>query len=309
MPIQPIALKLENLPVRPNWVRVRAPGGGNYDRLVDLVDGLKLHTVCQSARCPNMGECWDKGAATFMILGNICTRACGFCAVKTGRPTEYDTEEPLRVAQAIQALGLRHATITSVNRDELADGGAFIFAQTIAETRRLNPETTIEVLTPDFKGEIAPLKTVLDERPHIFNHNMETVARLHARVRPQAKYTRSLEVLRNAKVLYPLQITKTGIMLGLGETTEEVVDLMGDVVDADVDIFTLGQYLRPSFDHLPVERYYTPDEFRQLKEEGERMGIRHVESGPLVRSSYHAQEQFDEMRATGAVASAPGGGV
>ena len=288
-----------NVPKRPDWVKARAPVGPNYQRLVGLVDDLKLHTVCQSARCPNMGECWEKGTATFMILGDICTRACGFCAVKTGRPTELDWQEPLRVAQAIQTLNLRHATITSVNRDELKDGGAAIFASTIEEVRRLNPHTTIEVLTPDFQGDWSALKLVLDQKPHIYNHNLETVERLHKRVRPQAKYARSLEVLRKAKELWPQAITKTGIMLGLGETEDEVIDLMGDVADCDTDIFTIGQYLRPSFQHLPVERYYHPDEFARLKDEGERMGIRHVEAGPLVRSSYHAREQFDELHFVG----------
>ena len=294
MSAEPITLEL-SVPKRPDWVRVRAPGGKNHDRLLGLVTDLNLHTVCQSARCPNMGECWEKGTATFMILGDVCTRACGFCAVKTGRPTELDLQEPYRVAEAIHALGLRHCTITSVNRDELKDGGALIFAQTIAEVRKLCPETTIEVLTPDFQGKWDALKLVIDQKPHIYNHNLETIERLHKRVRPQAKYGRSLEVLRKAKELNPGQITKTGVMLGLGETVEEVIDLMGDVADCDVDIFTIGQYLRPSFKHLPVERYVAPEEFVMLKEAGERMGLRHVESGPLVRSSYHAREQFDEL--------------
>jgi lipoic acid synthetase len=243
-----------------------------------------------------MGECWEKGTATFMILGDICTRACGFCAVKTGRPTELDWAEPERVAKAVQSLRLRHATITSVNRDELKDGGAAIFAKTIEAVRELNPETTIEVLTPDFQGNWDALKLVLDQKPDIYNHNLETVERLHKRVRPQAKYHRSLEVLRMAKEIWPDAITKTGIMLGLGETYEEVIDLMGDVADTGAEIFTIGQYLRPSFKHLPVERYWKPEEFVRLRDEGERMGIPHVESGALVRSSYHAREQYDELR-------------
>jgi lipoic acid synthetase len=284
-----------NVIKRPDWVRATAPGGPNYTHLLNLVDDLKLHTVCQSARCPNMGECWEKGTATFMILGDVCTRACGFCAVKTGRPTELDWAEPQRVAQAIHTLNLRHATITSVNRDELKDGGAAIFAKTIEEVRKLNPDCSIEVLTPDFQGKWDALKLVMDQKPSIYNHNLETIQRLHKRVRPQAKYERSLEVLRKAKELWPQAITKTGVMLGLGETAEEVIDLMGDVVECDVDIFTIGQYLRPSLQHLPVERYYHPDEFAELKREGERMGIPHVESGPLVRSSYHAREQFDDL--------------
>jgi lipoic acid synthetase len=284
-----------NVIKRPDWVRATAPGGPNYTHLLNLVDDLKLHTVCQSARCPNMGECWEKGTATFMILGDVCTRACGFCAVKTGRPTELDWAEPQRVAQAIRTLNLRHATITSVNRDELKDGGAAIFAKTIEEVRKLNPDCSIEVLTPDFQGKWDALKLIMDQKPSIYNHNLETIQRLHKRVRPQAKYERSLEVLRKAKELWPQAITKTGVMLGLGETAEEVIDLMGDVVECDVDIFTIGQYLRPSLQHLPVERYYHPDEFAELKREGERMGIPHVESGPLVRSSYHAREQFEDL--------------
>jgi lipoic acid synthetase len=291
---EPISLEL-NVPKRPEWVKVRAPMGKNYDRLLGLVTDLSLHTVCQSARCPNMGECWEKGTATFMILGDVCTRSCGFCAVKTGRPTELDLQEPERVAEAIHTLNLRHCTITSVNRDELKDGGAEIFARTIAAVRERCPRTTIEVLTPDFKGDWDALKLVIDERPHIYNHNVETVERLHKRVRPQAKYERSLEVLRKAKEMNPGGLTKTGVMLGLGETPEEVIALMGDVAACGVDIFTIGQYLRPSFKHLPVERYYHPDEFAALKAEGERRGLRHVESGPLVRSSYHAREQFDEL--------------
>ena len=289
-------MQIELTPKRPDWVRVKAPGGPNHRRLLDLVEDLNLHTVCQSARCPNMGECWEKGTATFMILGDICTRACGFCAVKTGRPTSLDLEEPARVAKAIQTLGLRHATITSVNRDELDDGGAMIFARTIEEIRKLCPDTTIEVLTPNFEGDRAALKVVMDQRPSIFNHNLETVPRLYKKVRPQAKYRRSLEVLRNAKELMPDAVTKTGIMLGVGETVDEVIDLMGDVLDQGVDIFTIGQYLRPSMKHLPVEKYYPLEEFDRLKNEGERMGLPHVESGPLVRSSYHAREQHDSLR-------------
>jgi lipoyl synthase len=294
MSSQTISLEL-NVPKRPDWVKARAPGGPNYTHLLNLVESLDLHTVCQSARCPNMGECWEKGTATFMILGDVCTRACGFCAVKTGRPLNLDLDEPRRVAEAVQTLRLRHAVITSVNRDELPDGGAMIFARTIQEIRKLCPGTTIEVLTPDFEGDRDALKLVMDERPDLYNHNLETVPRIYKHVRPQAKYKRSLEVLRNAKELMPGAVTKTGIMLGVGETWDEIIDVMGDVIDHNVDIFTIGQYLRPSFKHIPVEKYYHPDEFARLKEEGERMGLPHVESGPLVRSSYHAREQLEDL--------------
>lgn len=276
---------------KPEWLKVRAPGGGNYVRLVGLMRELKLHTVCEEARCPNIGECWNHGTATFMILGDVCTRSCGFCAVKTGRPPFLDTEEPERVARAIAHLRLRHAVITSVNRDELPDGGATIFARTIAETRRLSPGTTIEVLIPDFKGDWDALGRVMAEKPDILNHNLETVPRLYRAVRPQAKYPRSLELLRKAKEMVPGAVTKSGIMVGLGEEMDEVVELMADLVEVRCDILTIGQYLRPTMQHLPVERFVKPEEFRWLKEVGESMGLRHVESGPLVRSSYHAADQ------------------
>jgi lipoyl synthase len=274
---------------RPAWLKVKVPLGENYARLKGLVDGQRLHTVCEEARCPNMGECWNSGTATFMILGDTCTRSCGFCAVKTGRPTVLDTDEPYRVADAIRQMGVRHAVITSVNRDELPDGGASIFAETIRQARRSNPGVKIEVLIPDFRGVEWALRLVIDEKPDILNHNMETVPRLYPVVRPQAKYPRSLEVLRRGHERG--MVTKTGMMLGLGEEFDEVVGVMRDLRENRCDILTLGQYLQPSRDHLPVIRYVEPAEFARFKEEGLRLGFRHVESGPLVRSSYHAEGQ------------------
>jgi lipoic acid synthetase len=274
---------------RPEWLKVRVPSGENFARLKGLIDGKRLNTVCEEARCPNMGECWHNGTATFMILGEVCTRSCGFCAVKTGKPPELDADEPMRVAEAVKAMGLRHAVITSVNRDELYDGGAQIFAETIRRTRELSPGATIEVLIPDFKGDEFALDTVLDAFPDILNHNMETVPRLYDLARPQARYERSLELLGRAKRRG--FTTKTGMMLGLGERPEEVTAVMKDLRAVDCDILTLGQYLRPTKDHLPVDRYVTPGEFAAFKKSGKEMGFRHVESGPLVRSSYHAEEQ------------------
>jgi len=279
------------VPRRPPWLKVRAPGGPNYLDLRGLVERQRLHTVCESARCPNIGECWERRTATFMILGDICTRACGFCAIKTGRPQELDREEPGRVAEAVASLGLRHAVITSVNRDELPDGGAAIFAETIRRIRALCPGTTIEVLIPDFRGVWWALAQVLEARPEILNHNMESIARLYHVVRPQAKYARSLELLRRAKEMAPDVLTKSGMMLGVGEEPEEIVAAMRDLRAAECDILTLGQYLRPSLDHIPVRRYVSPEEFQELKQIGLEMGFRHVEAGPLVRSSYHADEQ------------------
>ena len=278
-------------PERPPWLKVRFPAGGNYERLRDLMREQELHTVCEEARCPNIGDCWSRGTATFMILGDTCTRSCGFCAVKTGRPGTIDTGEPRRVALAVQRMGLRHAVITSVNRDELADGGASIFAETIRWTRRVSPETTIEVLIPDFKGDRAALATVLEAQPEILNHNTETVPRLYRVVRPQARYEQSLEVLAAARELDPGTLTKSGLMVGLGETKDELLAVFQDLADSNVDILTVGQYLRPTPAHLPVERYWTPEEFAELKEAALALGFRHVESGPLVRSSYHAEEQ------------------
>jgi len=273
----------------PAWLRIKAPGGQNYEELKGLVRHHHLHTVCQSARCPNIGECWEQRTATFMLLGNVCTRSCGFCAVLTGRPTTVDLMEPYNVAQAVGRLGLKYAVITSVNRDDLKDGGAFIFAKTIRQVRLFNPDCQVEVLIPDFKGNWDALQLVLNERPDVLNHNMETVSRLYRRVRPQAKYDRSLELLRRSKESG--LITKSGLMVGVGETENELIETMRDLVSVGCDILTIGQYLRPSLNHLPVERYYHPDEFKELKQIGEALGFKHVESGPLVRSSYHAREQ------------------
>lgn len=274
---------------RPGWLKVRIPSGENFARLKGLIDRHDLHTVCEEARCPNMAECWNAGTATFMILGDICTRSCGFCAVKTGKPLVLDTDEPYRVAEAIRLMGVRHAVITSVNRDELPDGGAAIFAETIRQARKMNPGLRIEVLIPDFRGVAWALQLVIDEHPDILNHNTETVPRLYTRVRPQAKYPRSLEVILRAHDAG--MVTKSGLMLGLGEETEEVHEVMHDLRSHHCDILTLGQYLQPTREHLPVERYVSPDEFRLYKEKGLAMGFRHVESGPLVRSSYHAEGQ------------------
>ena len=280
---------------RPEWLRVRVPSGRNYEELRQLMRSKSLHTVCEEARCPNMGECWAHRTATFMILGSVCTRSCGFCAVATGRPMALDWEEPKRVAEAVQQMGLKHVVVTSVNRDEMKDGGATLFAATIRWIRRLNPGCAVEVLTPDFKGSRDALRIVMDAHPDVFNHNVETVPRLYRRVRPQAVYERSLDVLTWAKEMRPETPTKTGFMLGLGETHDEVMALLRDLRDREIDIVTIGQYLRPTPDHLPIERYATPDEFRMYAREGEAMGIRHVESGPLVRSSYHA---WDQLQAT-----------
>ncbi|HTY09776.1 MAG TPA: lipoyl synthase [Bacteroidota bacterium] len=276
-------------PRKPEWLKARVPGGENYSRLKSLIDGNRLHTVCEEARCPNMGECWNSGTATFMILGDTCTRSCGFCAVKTGRAEFLDKDEPRRVGEAVEVMNLRHAVITSVNRDELFDGGAQIFADTIREIRSRVPACRIEVLIPDFMGNETALNIVLDAQPDILNHNTETVPRLYKTVRPQAHYNRSLELLFRAKQKGFL--TKSGLMLGLGETMEEVVETMSDLRGVECDILTLGQYLQPTAAHLPVERYVHPEEFTRLKKQGLEMGFRYIESGPLVRSSYHAADQ------------------
>ncbi len=275
---------------RPEWLKVRVPLGERFSRLKGLVEGQHLHTVCEEARCPNVGECWNAGTATFMILGDICTRSCGFCAVKTGRPTGLDLDEPARVAEAIRAMGVRHAVITSVNRDELPDGGAGIFAETIRQTRLASPGVTVEVLIPDFRGVWWALELVMHAAPDILNHNIETVPRLYSVVRPQAKYERSLELLRRSRD--GGMLTKSGLMLGLGESLEEVLEVLGDLRRSGCEIVTLGQYLQPTKAHLPVERYVHPEEFGDLKGKGLAMGFRHVESGPLVRSSYHATMQI-----------------
>ena len=279
---------------RPDWLKVRVPSGPAWARLRKLLREKNLHTVCEEARCPNVAECWGQGTATFMILGDICTRACRFCAVTTGRPVGLDLEEPERVADAVELMDLRHAVITSVNRDDLADGGAEIFAETIRAVRRRCPETTVEVLIPDFQGNAAALAIVMEEAPEILNHNVETVPRLYKAVRPGARYQRSLDLLRRAKELRPEAITKTGVMLGLGETADELDSLMTDLVRHSVDILTAGQYLQPTPAHLPVERFVPPDEFRAVAARGMAIGLRHVEAGPLVRSSYHAANQIPQ---------------
>lgn len=291
---------------RPDWLRVRLPVGDNYNDLKNLMRSKSLHTVCEEARCPNMGECWVNRTATFMILGSVCTRSCGFCAVATGRPMALDWEEPRRVAEAVTNMNLNHVVVTSVNRDELHDGGATIFAATIRWIRRLNPACAVEVLTPDFKGSHEALKVVMDAKPDVFNHNVETVSRLYRRVRPQAVYERSLQVLAWAKECNPEKPTKTGFMLGLGETHDEIVELLRDIRARNVDIVTIGQYLRPTLDHLPIERYVPPDEFREYARIGREMGFRNVYSGPLVRSSYHAWDQVKQIAdESGDVAEVP----
>jgi len=274
---------------RPEWLKVRLPTGPTYENLRRLMRSKELHTVCEEAHCPNMAECWGAGTATFMILGDTCTRSCGFCAVKTGRPGVVDAEEPRRVGEAVAQMALGHAVVTSVNRDELPDGGAEIFAETIREIRRQSPSTTVEVLIPDFVGRPESLDAVLAARPEILNHNVETVPRLYPRVRPQARYERSLEVLRRTKERAPELVCKSGIMVGLGERRDEVTATMRDIASQGTDILTVGQYLRPSPLHLPIERYWTPSEFDELRDAGMTMGFRHVEAGPLVRSSYHAE--------------------
>ena len=282
---------------KPEWLRAKAPVGENFHNLKKLARGLGLHTVCESAQCPNIGECWNHRTATFMLLGDICTRRCGFCAVPKGRPQALDLDEPRRVAEAVATLGLKHAVITSVNRDDDNLGGARIFAETIREVRRVAPDCRIEVLIPDFQGLDEALQIVLDAWPDVLNHNTESVPRLYRVVRSGARYERTLRLLENAKKFSPGMVTKSGLMVGLGETMTELVDVFRDLAERRVDILTVGQYLRPSRDHLPIARFYTPDEFSYLKEEALRLGFRHVESGPLVRSSYHAHEQADGVTA------------
>lgn len=272
---------------RPEWLKVRAPGGEVFAQVKSMMRSKSLHTVCEEARCPNMGECWNHGTATFMILSDVCTRSCGFCAIKTGKPPEPDYDEPRRVAESIQNMKLRHAVITSVNRDELDDGGSTIWAMTIRAVKELNPGITIEVLIPDFKGDEANLINVLEAKPDVLNHNLETVPRLYRRVRPQAKYLNSLELLERAKK-HGFR-TKTGIMVGLGEEFDEVIQVIKDARGRGVDILTIGQYLQPTPQHLPVERFVTPDEFAEFRKIGLELGFEHVESAPLVRSSYHAE--------------------
>jgi lipoic acid synthetase len=278
---------------KPAWLKVRAPGSETYLRLKGLMQELKLNTVCEEARCPNIGECWHQGTATFMILGDVCTRACAYCAVTHGRPNELDLEEPGRVAHAVTSMGLRHVVITSVDRDDLTDGGASIFADTIRRTRASVPECRIEVLIPDFQGDEAALRTVLDAGPDVLNHNIETVPRLYRMARSGGRYPRSLELLDRARTHRPSTPTKTGIMVGMGEEFDEVVSVFDDLRSVGVSILTVGQYLRPTPKHAPMVRYWHPDEFAELKKIGLAKGFAHVESGPLVRSSYHAREQAD----------------
>jgi lipoic acid synthetase len=276
---------------RPEWIKVRAPAGRNYERVREIMRSKLLHTVCEEARCPNLGECWGAGTATFLLMGDTCTRSCGFCDIATGRPQPLDWLEPERVARAVKAMDLRHAVITSVNRDEREDGGAPIFAMVIRRIRELQTGCSVEVLIPDFKGSRPALQIVMQARPEILNHNVETVRRLFKRVQPQDRYEWAQATLSNAKQLDPDVLSKSGIMVGLGETPDEIKETMGDLRSWGVDILTLGQYLQPSVKHLPIERYYHPDEFAELKEYGLGIGFRWVESGPLVRSSYHAEQQ------------------
>ena len=280
---------------RPDWLKVRFSDGPNYQEVKGLLRGMTLHTVCEEAHCPNIGECFESRTATFLILGNVCTRNCRFCAVAHGRPFVLDEQEPARVAEAVRLLGLRYVVVTSVTRDDLPDGGAAIFAATIRRVRQASPACGIEVLIPDFGGSREALAEVMAARPDILNHNVETVPSLYHRVRPQADYQRSLDVLRRAKELDPSVLAKSGVMVGVGETWDELLALMSDLVGAGCDILTIGQYLAPSAEHLPIERYYTPEDFGHLKQQGERLGLRHVESSPLVRSSYHAGRQAAEL--------------
>jgi lipoic acid synthetase len=295
--IQPDSIEVGALkPLRrPPWIKVRAPAGETYEWLRQMMRTKALNTVCEEAMCPNIGECWGSGTATFLLMGDTCTRSCGFCDIKTGRPASLDWLEPERVARAVQAMNLRHAVITSVNRDERSDGGAPIFAMVIRRIRELQPGCSIEVLIPDFKGSMEALKMVMDARPEILNHNVETVPRLFRKVQPQDRYAWAEATLRNAKILDPEVLTKSGIMVGLGETPQEVKSVMHDLRTCDVDILTIGQYLQPSKKHLPIARYYMPEEFDDLKRFGREIGFKWVESGPLVRSSYHAEEQVRSL--------------
>src|SRR6185312_869066 len=293
IPLVPIG----DRPPKPEWLKVRAPGSPNYTRLKGLMRDLNLHTVCEEAHCPNIGECWHHGTATFMILGDVCTRACAYCAISHGRPPAADPAEPSNVGRAIATLGLNYVVITSVDRDDLPDGGASIFADTIRETRALSPGCRIEVLIPDFQGNEASLRTVLDARPDVMNHNVETVPRLYRMARSGGRYPRTLELLDRSRTYAPGIPTKTGLMVGLGEEHDELVGTFKDLRDVGCQILTIGQYLRPSAEHAPMARYYHPDEFRELKRIALDLGFVHVESGPLVRSSYHAHETADAWQA------------
>ena len=276
---------------RPEWLRVRPVDSPKYRELRELFRGQRLHTVCEEAMCPNLGECWGRGTATFLLMGDTCTRSCGFCKIKTGRGAALDPDEPRRIGESVHAMNLSHAVLTSVNRDEQQDGGAWVFAESLHWIHKLQPGCTVEVLIPDFRGDAAALQIVMDALPEILNHNTETVPRLYKTVRPQAKYMRSMELLQRAKQMDGEALTKSGIMLGLGEEWNEILQVMDDLRAHDVDIMTMGQYLQPSRFHLPIQRYYTPDEFAALKQEGVARGFKWVESGPLVRSSYHADGQ------------------
>ena len=278
-------------PRLPQWLKVKMPGSENYRQVTGLLDGARLNTVCAEARCPNIGECWDRGTATFMILGETCTRACAYCAVDTGKPEGIDLHEPVRVAETVQQMGLKYAVITSVDRDDLPDGGAFIFAQTIRQTHKRMPSTKIEVLIPDFQGNWDALRKVMDAKPETLNHNIETVRRVFNRVRHKGDYDQSLELLAKAKEIVPNAVTKSGMMVGLGETWDEIIETMRDLGSVDCDLLTIGQYLRPSKKHVALAKWYTPREFNELAEIGMSLGFSHVASGPLVRSSYRADEQ------------------
>ena len=284
---------------KPDWLKVRFPGGERYQHLKTLMREQHLHTVCEEAHCPNVGECWNAGTATFMILGDVCTRSCGFCAVTTGRPGVIDLVEPLRVARAVRTLGLDYVVITSVNRDDVESGGAEVFAACIKAIRHDDPSVRVEVLVPDFKGNWDALAQVVDARPFVLNHNVETAPRLYRWVRPQARYERSLELIRRAKEAAPEMLTKSGFMVGLGETQDELFKVMRDLRAHSCDIVTIGQYLRPTMQHLPVERYYDPSEYQAFRDYGAKLGFTHVEAGPLVRSSYHAEKQAGIERAAG----------
>ena len=280
---------------KPEWLKVRAPGSENYLKIRGLMRELKLNTVCEEAHCPNIGECWHHGTATFMIMGDVCTRACGYCNVTHGAPNTLDESEPKKLARAVGEMALAYVVVTSVDRDDLPDFGAGHFATTIREIKAVRPECRVEVLIPDFQGQEAPLRAVLDAKPDVLNHNTETVPRLYRQARPGGRYTRALELLDRARTIAPNIPTKTGIMVGLGETMPEIVEVLTDLRKIDIKILTVGQYLRPSAAHLPMERYYTPDEFKEIKRIALDLGFGHVESGPLVRSSYHAHEQADSF--------------
>ena len=291
----------------PEWLKVRMPGGPRYIELKNLMRDSELHTVCEEAHCPNIGSCWERGTATFMILGDICTRACAYCAVTTGRPGTLDLQEPARLAETAYRMGLQYAVITSVNRDDLPDGGAFMFAQCIAQVRKRLPDCKIEVLIPDFEGDRRALETVMAAGPDTLNHNIETVRRVFHRVRPKGDFDQSLELLARAKSISPDAVTKSGMMVGLGETWGEIIENMRELRSVDCDLLTIGQYLRPSQKHIALAKWYTPDEFAELKREGEALGFRHVASGPLVRSSYHADEQHAAAAAPPLLSPSPSG--